>query len=154
MKRSDTRFQFCETTHQRAVFVDMQHADFTSPNQSMDNYLLRLATYNNLPDWAVLSPMKAAKSGLYYTGEGDTVACYSCGLRLNHWESGVHPMTVHRQLSPGCQFVVSQPTDDVSAEQDVSSTSGTSPERQQQRRRRRGYNSRHDYCRRISPCFQ
>ena len=126
--------------------MDMQHADFVSPNQAMDNYLLRLATYNNLPDWAVLSPMKAAKSGLYYTGEGDNVACYSCGLRLNHWESGVHPMTLHRRLSPECQFVVSQPTDDVSAEQDVSNTSRTSSERQDpQRRRRRGYNSTHDY---------
>ena len=130
--------------------MDMQRADFASPNQSMDNYLLRLATYDKLPDWAVLSPMKAAKSGMYYTGEGDTVACYSCGLRLNHWESGVHPMTVHRQLSPECQFVVNQPTDDGSVEQDVSSTSGTSPERHQLRRRRRGYNSRHDYYQQLA----
>ena len=98
--------------------MDMQHADFASPNQAMDNYLLRLASYDKLPDWAVLSPMKAAKSGLYYTGEGDTVACYSCGLRLNHWESGVHPMTLHRRLSPQRQCVASQPTDDGSAEQD------------------------------------
>ena len=81
------------------------------------------------------------------------MACYSCGLRLNHWESGIQPTTVHRQLSPECQFVVTQPSDDVSAQQlVVSQSASTSRETplQRQQRRRRGYDSRHDYYRQLA----
>ena len=85
-----------------------QSDDSTAPNPQMESHLMRLATFRSLPESASLSPSMASKAGLYYTGEGDTVACYSCGLRLNNLESGVQPMTVHRQLSPECQFVVSQ----------------------------------------------
>ncbi|KAI0231427.1 E3 ubiquitin-protein ligase XIAP [Lamellibrachia satsuma] len=98
---------------------------------------------------SVLSSIKAAKAGLYYTGEGDTVTCYSCGLRLNHWESGIQPTTVHRQFSPECQFVVTQLSDDVSAQQVVPQGRETR-ELQRQRRRRRGYDSRHDYYRQLA----
>ena len=98
---------------------------------------MRLATFCSLPESASLSPSMASKAGLYYTGEGDTVACYSCGLHLNHLEFGVQPMTVHRQLSPECQFVVTQHSDNVSAQQIVSQSRETSRERQ--RRRRRDY---------------
>ena len=135
-----------------------------SLDAQMENQLLRLATFKNLPESADLFPSIVSKAGFYYTGEGHTVACYSCGLRLNHWESGVHPMTLHRRLSPECQFVVSQRSGDglaehddpevVSAEEVMSQSADTrtgrhSPQVPQshnnQRRRRRGYNSRHDY---------
>ena len=91
-----------------SVTETMQSGDSIAPNPQMESHLMRLATFRSLPESASLSPSMASKAGLYYTGEGDTVACYSCGLRLNHLESGVQPMTVHRQLSPECQFVVSQ----------------------------------------------
>ena len=130
----------------------------------MENQLLRLATFKNLPESADLFPSILSKAGFYYTGEGHTVACYSCGLRVNHWESGVHHMTLHRRLSPECQFVVNQPTGHGSAEHDdtevvtaeevmsqsaLMRTGRHSPQVPQghnnQRQRRRGYNSRHDY---------
>ncbi|KAI0208552.1 E3 ubiquitin-protein ligase XIAP, partial [Lamellibrachia satsuma] len=122
----------------------------------MENHLSRLATFENLPESSSFSPCMASKAGFYYTGEGDTVGCYSCGLRLNNWESGVHPMTAHRELSPDCQFVT-QHRDDVSPDQVVSQsapTSGPSSQLSQShnhhRRRRRGYNSRQDYYRQLA----
>ena len=139
------------------VFEQMQQGEIIDPNPQMENHLSRLATFENLPESSSFSPCMASKAGFYYTGEGDTVGCYSCGLRLNHLESGVHPMTAHRELSPDCQFVVTQHRDDVSPEQVVSQsapTSGPSSQLSQShnhhRRRRRGYNSRQDYYRQLA----
>ena len=139
------------------VIEQMQQGEIIDPNPQMENHLLRLATFGNLPESASLSPCMASKAGFYYTGEGDTVGCYSCGLRLNNWESGVHPMTAHRELSPDCQFVVTQHGDDVSAEQVVSQIAPTSRPSSQlpqshnhHQRRRRGYNSRQDYYRQLA----
>ena len=88
----------------------MQSGDHIPPNPQMENQMMRLASYSNMPRATSLSAAVASKAGLYYTGVGDTVACCKCGLRLNRWESGVHPMTVHRRLSAECLFVL----DDVS----------------------------------------
>ena len=96
----------------------MQRISPTEPKPQMESHMLRLASFSNLPEAAALSPAMASTAGFYYTGEEDTVACYSCGLRLNHWESGVHPMTLHRRLSLECQFVVCKSADNGSAEQD------------------------------------
>ena len=104
----------------------MQQGETIDPNPQMESHLLRLATFQNLPESSSLSPCMASKAGFYYTGEGDTVGCYSCGLCLNNWESGVHPMTAHRVLSPNCQFVVTQDRHDVSAEQVESQSAPTS----------------------------
>ena len=135
----------------------MHQAELIASNPLMENHLMRLASFRNLPESASIFPSMASKAGFYYTGEGDTVACYSCGLRLNHLESGVQPMTAHRELSPNCQFVVTQHRDDVSAEQVVSQIAPTSRPSSQlpqshnhHRRRRRGYNSRHDYYRQLA----
>jgi len=119
----------------------MYHGSSIQPNPQMGNQLLRLASFQNMPELADIFPSIVAKAGFYHTGEGDAMACYSCGLLLNERESCVHPMTVHRRLSPECQFVVSQPTDNVSAEQDVPSTSGSSSEMSQRQRTGRSWNN-------------
>ena len=103
----------------------MQNGDHISPNPQMENQMMRLASYSNMPRATSLSAAVASKAGLYYTGVGDTVACHSCGLRLNRWEPGVNPMTVHRQLSPECQFVTAHQSQNVSMEVDTTQTNGT-----------------------------
>ena len=84
----------------------MLAGDFIDPNDEMENLLKRLATFSALPESAPLCPPIVSKAGFYYPGEGGTVTCYSCGLRLNLSDAGIHLMAVHRQLSPGCQCVV------------------------------------------------
>ena len=126
-------------------------------NPEMENHLMRLATFSSLPESATLFPsiIIMSKAGFYYPGEGDTVKCYSCGLRLNHMETDNEPMILHTQRSPECQFVVEQRTDNVPVDeiseqaQAASSVSvvsqpeqpHVSPHRSRQERRRRRHNS-------------
>ncbi|KAI0225582.1 hypothetical protein LSAT2_023665 [Lamellibrachia satsuma] len=84
-----------------------------SNNPEMENHLMRLATFCNLPESAPLTlcPSIVSKAGFYYSGEGGIVTCYSCGLCLNISEAGIHSMVLHSQRSPECQCVVRhQPT--------------------------------------------
>ena len=103
----------------------MQSGDHIPPNPQMESQMMRLASFGNMPSSSSLSASVASKAGLYYTGVGDTVACHSCGLRLNRWESGVNPMNVHRRLSPGCQFVTTHQSQSVPMEVDTTQMNGT-----------------------------
>ena len=86
----------------------MPGGDFVNPDPQMRNCMMRLATFCRLPESASLSPSMVSKAGFYYTADGDTVTCHSCGLRLNLLEAGVYPMDAHRQLSSECPLAVSQ----------------------------------------------
>lgn len=44
-------------------------------------------------------------SGLFYTGNGDRVVCFSCGLGLKDWETGDEPFTEHARWTPGCRYL-------------------------------------------------
>ena len=99
--------------------------DHISPNPQMESQLMQLASYSNMPPSTPLSAAVASKAGLYYTGVGDTVACHSCGLRLNRWEPGVNLMNVHRRLSPWCMAVSPQQTQSVPMEVDTTQMNGT-----------------------------
>ncbi|KAJ8029980.1 Baculoviral IAP repeat-containing protein 7-B [Holothuria leucospilota] len=67
----------------------------------------RLKTYRKLgwPEWAPVHPRDLAAAGLYYTGQGDKVACFSCKGCINNWESGDDPIIEHRRLFPKCLFI-------------------------------------------------
>lgn len=44
-----------------------------------------------------------AHAGFYFEGQGDSVRCYSCGLRLSDWKSNDDPVTRHVHASPACK---------------------------------------------------
>ena len=44
------------------------------------------------------------KSGFYYTGSEDAVACISCGVVLDDWKPEDVPSEEHRKASPHCEF--------------------------------------------------
>ena len=47
-----------------------------------------------------------AKSGLFYTGVGDRVICFYCGIRLIKWQQGDNAFTdEHEKYSPDCGFL-------------------------------------------------
>ena len=66
---------------------------------------MRLATFVNWPAGNLVSPLQMVTAGLYYTGEGDQVKCFSCNGRIMYWESGDIPMQEHRRHFPQCRFV-------------------------------------------------
>lgn len=48
---------------------------------------------------------KLAKSGLYYTGERDVVACAFCHVQLHEWLSDDNPILDHFKYAPKCPFL-------------------------------------------------
>ena len=88
--------------------MELVRVVFIKPKVEMKNHLNRLATFKNLPESSPVSACVVSKAGFYYTGEGDTVACYSCGLSLSHCKPDTQPVNVHRQVSSECQFLVTQ----------------------------------------------
>lgn len=46
-----------------------------------------------------------AHAGFYYEGQGDSVRCYSCGLRLSDWKTNDDPVARHMHASPACKHV-------------------------------------------------
>lgn len=65
---------------------------------------VRQFTFKN---WPIAMPIKAEKlykSGFFYTGKGDCVICYHCGLCLDQWLKNDDPMKKHAQLSKHCKF--------------------------------------------------
>ena len=45
-------------------------------------------------------------SGFYYTGRGDVVQCFFCGLMLKHWARTDNAFDEHKKHSPECKFQV------------------------------------------------
>ena len=65
----------------------------------------RFASFASFPDIQGLYVTKLASAGFYYSGIGDEVTCYSCGLKYRNWSRKDSPMEIHKQLSPNCPFV-------------------------------------------------
>jgi len=51
-----------------------------------------------------LEATRMAKCGLFFTGQGDLVACYKCGIGLHKWEKTDIPEDVHARFSHNCQI--------------------------------------------------
>ncbi|XDV46523.1 hypothetical protein PO909_014408 [Leuciscus waleckii] len=62
---------------------------------------------------ATVTPAELAKSGFYYLGQGDRVACFSCGGQLSNWEPGDWAVSEHQRHYPNCRFVRGDRADNV-----------------------------------------
>lgn len=69
---------------------------------------VRLVTFKNFPHSVPVSAIRLAQAGFYYTGEGDKVKCFSCGMTYQGWELGDKPSSIHARISPDCLFVLGQ----------------------------------------------
>lgn len=65
----------------------------------------RLSTFANWPVSAPVDPIRIAKAGFFYTGEGTEVQCFSCGGKISQWSYGDQVMSRHRNMEPNCAFV-------------------------------------------------
>ncbi|XP_050413935.1 baculoviral IAP repeat-containing protein 3 [Patella vulgata] len=52
-----------------------------------------------------ISSLALAKAGFYYTGPGDMVRCFFCGIELTDWERYDIPVGEHYRWSPRCLFL-------------------------------------------------
>ena len=75
---------------------------------SMNLELIRLETFKNFPASRIISSIKLAKEGFYYSGHDDQVTCFSCGFEKSGWRVNDDPREIHRQQSPNCPFIQAQ----------------------------------------------
>ncbi|MEQ2165597.1 hypothetical protein GOODEAATRI_018609 [Goodea atripinnis] len=103
----------------------MSHQRPTCHNPSMRREQDRLESFHS---WtlSIITPTELARAGFYYLGQGDRVACFSCGgqvgiyeelrtsLMLNNWEPGDRAVSEHQRHYPNCRFVRGDRADNVS----------------------------------------
>uniref|UniRef100_A0A3P8QPW4 Baculoviral IAP repeat containing 2 n=1 Tax=Astatotilapia calliptera TaxID=8154 RepID=A0A3P8QPW4_ASTCA len=92
---------------------DMSHQRPTCHNPTMRREQDRLDTFHS---WtlSIIMPAELAKAGFYYLGQGDRVACFSCGGQLSNWEPGDRALSEHQRHYPNCRFVRGDRADNVS----------------------------------------
>jgi hypothetical protein len=73
----------------------------------------RFQSYINFPRESVASPLRLANAGFYYSGSGEEVVCFCCGLRTGVWTQEETPLDVHQRLSPHCRFICGEETTNV-----------------------------------------
>lgn len=77
-----------------------------SPNNSyMQNQMERFSSFGGYPAASFINMIKLSQYGFYFTKVGDRVKCFSCGCFHEDWKPGDDPLTIHKQLSPRCQFL-------------------------------------------------
>ena len=79
---------------------------WTPFNISMAMAKDRENTFISWPKQMVQKPMEMVSSGFYYTGCGDVVQCFFCGICLKHWSRTDTVNVEHRKHSPECKFNV------------------------------------------------
>uniref|UniRef100_A0A8C8JP71 RING-type E3 ubiquitin transferase n=1 Tax=Oncorhynchus tshawytscha TaxID=74940 RepID=A0A8C8JP71_ONCTS len=93
---------------------DMSHQrPPTCHNPSMRREQDRLDSFHS---WilSIITPSELAKAGFYYLGQGDRVACFTCGGQLSNWEPGDRAVSEHQRHYPNCHFVRGDRADNVS----------------------------------------
>lgn len=61
-------------------------------------------TFISWPRQIVQKASDFVPSGFYYTGRGDVVQCFFCGISLKHWSRTDRVEVEHRKHSPECKF--------------------------------------------------
>ena len=79
---------------------------WTLYNTSMANAADRMVTFNSWPKQMVQKPEEMVSSGFYYTGRGDVVQCFHCGISLKYWSRTDRSNMEHRKHSPQCKFLI------------------------------------------------
>lgn len=62
----------------------------------------RFLSFSNWPIDSPIYPLNLAKAGFYYSGHGDEVQCFKCGVVKGDWYLGDEPNEIHRMLNPDC----------------------------------------------------
>ena len=73
----------------------------------MEKFIWFEERLNTFTDWPHILPAEQslAEAGFIFTGEGDTVKCVACDVRVREWESTDVPFEEHRKWSPDCTYL-------------------------------------------------
>ena len=74
-------------------------------NQSLSKLFSRLETFKTWSSETKLQPWNFAKSGFHYSGYGDSVTCFFCGITITNWVRAEDINTEHKKNSPSCNYL-------------------------------------------------
>lgn len=75
-------------------------------NSDMVTLEQRLKTFDNKEWRCAQSKNELSTCGFYYTGEGENVQCFHCGVGLFDWKTEDNPWMEHALNSPLCPFLL------------------------------------------------
>ncbi|XP_065344243.1 uncharacterized protein LOC135942178 [Cloeon dipterum] len=79
----------------------------TSKHPNFASLLKRTETFKNYwPLSMAQTGHELARAGFYYTGSGDMVICFHCGIGLKDWDREDDPFKQHAKWSSACQFLL------------------------------------------------
>ena len=89
----------------KQIPVEVTNA-WTPYNASMANSTNRRGTFISWPKQMKQKPQDMVKSGFFYTGRGDVVQCFYCGIALKHWDTIDSVDDEHRKYATQCKYLV------------------------------------------------
>ncbi|KAH3729120.1 hypothetical protein DPMN_055083 [Dreissena polymorpha] len=98
-----------ENVRRRQYEEFLSHGGTNDGNQiirspQFNTFEFRIRTFENVNFRCIKTPDQLAEAGLYYTGVGDEVRCFSCNGGLRNWEENDDPWTEHCKWFPSCGF--------------------------------------------------
>ena len=80
--------------------VDNQLVD-----ETMRDPTERMLTFENWPEDNPKVPQELFEAGFFYSGNDDSVRCFSCGGYVEGWNVSDNPWVEHGKIHPACVFV-------------------------------------------------
>jgi len=79
-------------------WIKPKHAD-------MSQSWFRRRSFRNWPRSLAQTPTALVANGFFYTGIGDRVICFFCGVGLKDWDAGDTPVAEHLRWNAACPFL-------------------------------------------------
>ena len=90
------------STGQRYPVVNTTWTPYNEQMASSEN---RHNSFITWPRQIAQKPTEMVASGFYYTGHGDVVQCFYCGMSLKYWECTDVVDDEHRKHAPECKYI-------------------------------------------------
>ena len=78
---------------------------WTPYNEHMASPVNRGETFITWPKQIAQKPAEMVVSGFYYTGRGDVVQCFYCGIFLKHWTPTDDAESEHAKHALQCKYI-------------------------------------------------
>uniref|UniRef100_A0A3B3Z775 E3 ubiquitin-protein ligase XIAP n=1 Tax=Periophthalmus magnuspinnatus TaxID=409849 RepID=A0A3B3Z775_9GOBI len=88
-----------------STFIMLDLESDNAGSLDFSSLLSRQLSFNGSHLAEQVPPERLARAGLYFTGKGDKVQCFSCGKTLDNWSRGDVPVERHKEVSPKCTFI-------------------------------------------------
>ncbi|XP_021355347.1 uncharacterized protein LOC110451572 [Mizuhopecten yessoensis] len=83
----------------------MVNPDVRPKRQDFSNYYTRVRSYEHAPDLQALKG-RLVEAGLYYSGPGAQLRCFSCGIILDCLDRTMKLWKLHACRSPNCAYLL------------------------------------------------